>query len=183
MIISLVGLQLVASQCAVPTVCDATGIVFRSGLDDSLIKESGLVPAVQVNTVGFSPAFTPLTFSPALIISDEAQITGTVANQKRYFTRIIDVTCLPKYAYVYCKSSSAALTKLYINGILYPHSHLLCNERNFGDPSILGGKLLRFTRFFLIGKNIIEWEVSNGNIENKLANPIGLVYEIKLTST
>jgi hypothetical protein len=184
LIISLAVLQLTVAQCTTPAVCNS--IIKYSDLDDSIIKESGVYPAVQVNTVGFNPAFTTFSGSSALIISDEAQISGTVANQKRYFSKVIELNCMPKYAFVYCKSSSPALTKLYINGILVPSLAPLCVDKNSPKPTFSGTTprpQIRLTKHFLVGKNIIEWEVSNSGIENKLTNPIGLMYEISFSSS
>ena len=182
LIISLFVLQVTIAQCPTPVTTCSTPLIFTSGLLDSVIKDSGVYPAVKVTTTGFNPPFTGLTNTAALIISDEDQISGTVANQKRYYSRIIDITCLPKYAFVACKSSSPSLTKLYINGILYPDSARLCVDKNSASPTFPAQPAMRLSKHFLIGKNIIEWEVSNGINENKLTNPIGLVYEIKIVS-
>ena len=182
LIISLFVLQVTIAQCPTPITTCSTPLIFTSGLQDSVIKDSGISSAVQVDTTGFTPPFTGLTNPEALIISDEAQISGTAAYQKRYYSRVINVTCLPKFAYVACKSSSPSLTKLYINGILYPDAAHLCADKNADTPTIVSKPAMRLSRHFLMGKNIIEWEVSNGGIENNLSNPIGLVYEIKIVS-
>ena len=184
LIISLAVLQLTVAQCTVPPVC--SGFKLTSSLLDKIIKESGVSSAVQVDTTGFNPVFTSFPDSVALIISDEPKISGTVANQKRYYAREFELTCLPKNAFVYCKSSSPGSIKLYANGVYVPGSPSLCakgsdNKPVFANATHLINAALKLTRHFFVGKNIIEWEVINGNGGDKNTNPIGLIYEIVFT--
>jgi hypothetical protein len=125
-----------------------------------------------VQATGLASSWTAISGSSAVYINDGVSWLGST---RKYYSRIIEVTCQPTYAYVYCKTMLGGSAKLYVNGIQVRAVNInggagLCVAPNAG--TIVPIKVDRYWR---LGTNIIEWEILNDASNTNKA----LSYEIR----